>query len=125
MFKIGKRLQVTCLMVKNEGMGIVVHPLEQLPAFADDGLALTPRQHRGKQPGNLDVLLLRERMRNGHRIILNEGRPVELVSLFIQELLQLGRIRFLRKFHTAGLNCKITSIHCKLHHRLNIFKSAI
>ena len=74
-------------MVKHELMRIIVHPLQKIPAFVDDGLALSPCQNSRKKCGYFDILLLIKLMRYTNGIIEDEFLTVILRRFYLQKVL--------------------------------------
>ncbi len=73
-------------MLPDELVGRAVHPFHQAAAAVDDGGAVAPGQHSGEKPGNLNILFLRESVRDDDRIFGNEAGLIVLQDLPIEEL---------------------------------------
>jgi hypothetical protein len=63
----------------------VIHQLQQLTCLVDDRGAVAPREDCCKKARDLYVLLFSIPVRNGNRIVSNEGRLVEFMDLAIKE----------------------------------------
>src|SRR5215217_6167337 len=64
MYKGQEFLQVRILMLHDELVRCLIHPIEQAHTVIDDRSAVTPGQHRGKKPGDLNILFPCEAVRD-------------------------------------------------------------
>jgi hypothetical protein len=85
MFEIQEWFQIRFGMVQHELVGSIIHHLQQLQAFADDGFSLAPSKRRGKKTGNFNVLLDRKPMRDRNRVQGNKIRLIEVRYFLIQK----------------------------------------
>lgn len=84
-FEIQERFQIRFGMVQHELVGSIIHHLQQLQAFADDGFSLAPSKRRRKKTGNFNVLLDRKPMRDRNRVQRYEIRLIVERHFLIQK----------------------------------------
>lgn len=87
-FEPFKNAKITCGMILNERIGIVIHHSHEFQALIDDRDALSPGERGGKQPGNLNILQPAEAMRDRYRVRYDKLRLVELADFLVEERLE-------------------------------------
>ena len=103
MRKSQHRLQVCWLMMQDEFVRCVVHPLHQARAIVDDGCAITPGKRCSEEACYLYILWFGKAVRNGDRVCCDESRCIVKQHFFIQKRFDgqlVGRI------HAADFTAK-------------------
>ena len=81
-----KTLQFFFAVMKDEIMRSILHKLHQLRATVDDGSAVAPGKGSCEEPGDLNIQLFGEAVRDGDGISGNELRLVVLFDFLVEEV---------------------------------------
>src|ERR1700740_2869059 len=79
-------------MVQDELVRGVIHKAHQFAGFLDDGRSVSPGEDGRKEPGNLDIRLLSEPVRDADRVIGDKSGLIIFFYFSIEEFVQCIRL---------------------------------
>ncbi len=83
--KFRNRFRSAGLVIHDEIIRSIIHPLHQFIGFLNDGGAVAPGKYGGKQSRDFYILFFAETMRYRNRILRDKGRMIVFKTLSFQE----------------------------------------